>query len=363
MLRAVRRSIAVVGIAVAALFGFALPASAAGHIVHAGESIQAAIDAASPGDTIIVAPGVYEENLSITKDGITILGNGATLQPPATPGASTVCDAIFAEEGEAPGPAANGICIAGEVDPAAFEVTDAVSNTRIFGLHIDGFAGSGIFQVGGENARFVGNRLTDNEEYGAFALLSTGTQMIANRATGSEEAGLYVGDSPQADAKLVANDVSGNLFGVFVRDAEHVTITGNRIHDNCVGVFFLADAPGPAGAASITGNLIKNNNQLCEIPEDEGGGTIGGIGIALSGAHDVSVRGNVISGNTAPAGVPANEHGGIGVLTGEGGTVATGNVVKGNVIKNNVPDIIWDNAGTNTFAANVCTTSVPDGLC
>jgi nitrous oxidase accessory protein NosD len=362
MLRALRR-VSVAGVvALAVLFGFALPASARGRVVHAGQSIQAAIDAAAPGDTIIVGSGVYHENLSITKDDLRIIGSGATLEPPATPGASTVCDLVFADDPSQVPPASNGVCIAGEVDFDTFLVTDPVSDTRITGLHVDGFAASGIMQVGGEDSRFIHNDLSDNGEYGIFALLSTGTQMIANHASGSGEAGLYVGDSPDADARLVANDLSHNLFGIFVRDAQHLDITGNRVHDNCAGVFVLADAPGPAGDARLRGNQVENNNQLCTIPEDEGGGTIGGIGIALSGAHGVDIRGNIVTGNTAPAGV-GDEHAGIAVVTGDGGTVATDNTVKGNIIKDNSPDILWDGAGDNSFGHNVCDTSTPDGLC
>lgn len=361
MKRVLGGTVAVAMLAAAALFGLAMPASAAGRIVSPGQSIQAAIDAASPGDTIILKRGTYNENLSITKDKLTIIGNGATLKPPATPGASTLCDALFADEGAPPPPASNGVCIAGEIDPETFTVTDPVAGTRINGLRVEGFAGSGIVQVGGDGSRFTGNTAVDDEEYGIAAFISTGTWMVANRATGSEEAGFYVGDSPEANAKVLGNEASGNLFGLFVRDAQHVTISGNRFHDNCVGVFFLADAPGPAGASTVTGNLLKDNNRLCEIPADEGGGSIGGIGIALSGAHDVRIVGNVITGNTAPAGV--EEHAGVGVTAGEAGTVATGNVVKGNVIKNNEPDIFWDEQGTNTFTSNACATSIPDDLC
>src|SRR5256714_15363901 len=98
MLRALGRSFAMGGIALAVLFGFALPATAATRTVHSGQSIQAAIDAASPGDTIFVRPGTYHENLSITKDRITIIGFGATLEPPTTPSAATPCELVFADD-------------------------------------------------------------------------------------------------------------------------------------------------------------------------------------------------------------------------------------------------------------------------
>ncbi|MBS3765404.1 right-handed parallel beta-helix repeat-containing protein [Candidatus Bipolaricaulota bacterium] len=40
------------------------------------QSIQAALDAASSGDTILVAQGTYEENITITKDNITLKATG-----------------------------------------------------------------------------------------------------------------------------------------------------------------------------------------------------------------------------------------------------------------------------------------------
>jgi pectin methylesterase-like acyl-CoA thioesterase len=57
-------------------------------VVHPSQSIQAAIDAAVPGTTILVRAGTYRENLEIVTDGLTLRGAGAgrtILVMPATP--------------------------------------------------------------------------------------------------------------------------------------------------------------------------------------------------------------------------------------------------------------------------------------
>ena len=77
-----------------AVLGAAAPAGASDEVVAPGESIQAAIDDALPGDTITIAPGEFRENLTITTDDITLRGGGSgrhgtvlmpSLRPPRAP--------------------------------------------------------------------------------------------------------------------------------------------------------------------------------------------------------------------------------------------------------------------------------------
>jgi len=74
----------------------AKPNGAEGHIVRPGESIQAAVDAAEPGDTIVVLGGVHHETVVIEKDGISLRGVKAVLEPPTEPTEGTCEGRAFA---------------------------------------------------------------------------------------------------------------------------------------------------------------------------------------------------------------------------------------------------------------------------
>ena len=46
---------------------------------HAFKSVQEAVNAAAPGDTILICPGTYDEQVVVTKSNLTIRGAGAGL--------------------------------------------------------------------------------------------------------------------------------------------------------------------------------------------------------------------------------------------------------------------------------------------
>jgi parallel beta-helix repeat protein len=306
-----------------------------GHVVRPGESIQKAIKAAHPGDTIVVLGGVHHGTVVINKDGISLRGVDAVLKPPAKP--SSPC-----------GP--SGFCVKAD-------------NVSISGFTVRNFRDFGIVAMGARNAKFMTNRAFNNGEYGIAAFSSTGTKIIANLTSGSDDAGIYVGDSPHADATVAANETYGNLFGIFVRNARHGKIAGNQVHNNCLGMLFLADAPGPAGMFDVRGNKVMNNTRAC--PAHGEAPPISGLGIALLGARGMEIKDNHIVHNV-PSGptTPPFYSGGVVVVSGIGETPPTNNTVMGNTILRNKPDIYWDNSGSgNRLKPNDCKTSKPGRLC
>ena len=333
----------------------AAPASASSAlVVHPGESIQAAIDAAHPGDTVMVSAGTYHEAVCITTDGIRLHGQGAVILPPAQ-APQTPC--AFDAGGQT-----IGIAIIGAFDPSTGQVADPVSDVTVSGFRVEGFAEVGIAMIGGHDVDIVNNTAVNNGEYGIARFVSTGGSLRGNQATGSDEAGLYLGDSPEAHATIVGNTSWDNgFFGIFVRDSAHGTVVGNTSYGNCIGIITLS-SHAIVEDWTVVGNTVRDNVKAC--PGSEDGPPASGIGIAIAGGRDITVRGNVVTGNR-PSG-PSLATGGVVVFgTGAlGGPDSSGSLVQGNQLHDNDPDLFYDGSGSgNRFVSNTCQTSVPGGLC
>jgi parallel beta-helix repeat protein len=394
------------GVALAVVIG---SAGAQSSVVGPGESIQKAVNAADPGDTIVVR-GVHREDVIIRKNGIKLRGDDALIEAPARAKADSPCSKAFGPEA---------ICVLGDDNINTDKLEgQRVSDVSVSGFTIRGFkiAGEGasafVIDVGGaRNTTVVGNRITGNVANGiAFGgsvnttiannhviggpeadqgiiaesssltkivnnvvknyvsgiavVDSPGTKILSNVARRNEIVGIFLG-TQQANAKVVGNDLSGSEFGIFVSNSQGGSFAANEVHNNCAGVWFTSDfEPGPpSGNFAVKGNTVKDNTRSCRGGEFER--NFSGIGIALSGASGMEVTGNHLSGNV-PSG-PTVVSGGIvvGVDPLFGGTTKpTNNSVIGNHFGRNKPDIFWDKSGSgNRFVGNLCDTSVPSSLC
>src|SRR5919199_6174278 len=140
------------------LLALAWPASAhAATVVGPGDSIQAAVDAARPGETILVS-GTHRENVAIPTDGVALRGRGAVLLPPASPSPHACFDPTE------PGEAVHGVCVIGDVDFGTGEVARYVEGVAVSGFEIRGFRGAGLVAVGARETRFARNVVEDSDD-------------------------------------------------------------------------------------------------------------------------------------------------------------------------------------------------------
>lgn len=283
---------AVVAAGVIAASTFASPASAgaAAHVVHAGQSIQAAVDAASPGDTIVVRAGEYYESVTIHKDGLTLKAQGNVTLEPGHYGSS---------ECYIPGHDV-GICVVpADFDPSTGTYSNRVQDVTISGFRVVEFEGDGIFGFGTRNLKVSGVVAIDNAAYGIASFDGIGTTFTGNAVSGSHDAGIYVGDSENANAVVSFNRAWGNALGILVRHSQKVVVTNNASWGNCIGIFLLADGQaGGSGQTAVLNNTVSANNEVCEQFNEAGFLPIlGGGGIVLAGSQHNAVLHNEVTNN------------------------------------------------------------------
>jgi parallel beta-helix repeat protein len=307
-----RRALLVCGLAGSLALALALAAGAGlaeakSLVVGPGESIQKAVYAADPGDTIVVK-GVHREDVAIRKDGIKLRGvDDAVIEPPARP--DSPCSRTF--EG------AEAICVFGDVNLETGEITGRpVRGVSVSGFTIRGFEAKNeggailIDFINAANNTVAHNEFVDNSGEGEAIGITVGldSTIAGNSIAGSQEGGINIQRS--RDTTVANNDVKGDgNFGILVQDrsidttlasndfvhneASVVSIkgsTGTRILSNqmrryeAVGIF----VEGPrANAKPVNAKIVGN---------DISGG---GWGILVTHAHGGSIAGNEVHDNCA----------------------------------------------------------------
>jgi parallel beta-helix repeat protein len=294
------------GVALATAIG---SAQAANKVVGPGESIQKAVKAAHPGDTIVVR-GVHREDVFIGKNGIKLRGeDDAVIEAPPRAKADSPCS-------KANGPTA--ICVLGDFNFETGEVNKRVRDVSVSGFTIRGFKDKDAFVIdvaAARNATVVGNRITGNGAEGIAFGLSVNSTIAKNHVIGipkTDAAGIVVEASSRTT--VVGNDLIDDLFGVILIDSTGTKILSNDITDSTLSGMLILGSPG----TKILSNDISR---------------AGEAGIAMFGPERASNAGKVV-GNRISGGA-------WGILL----QIARGGSFTGNTIRNNCAGMMIESFG------------------
>lgn len=332
----------------------AAPAADADDVVVVS-SIQAAVDAAAPGDTVVVPPGRYHETVTIGKSGITIRGSrGAVL--------------------DASGFAVGIRAAAGPGGPGCPSTT--LTGITIDGLRVENASFTGVLLRGVDDFSVRDGVYTGNDEYAIFPICSRNGTITGNQVEGTDDAAIYVGNSH--DVIVERNRATASTVGIEIENSTGIVVRDNLTVGNTSGIVTFV-LPGLAVPMTddvlIERNVVMHNNRPNPVlPEEDVVGLIPtGTGILTVAADRVTVRHNQVVGN---------DSGGIAVMAlpfpnpdPRVDPFPDGNLVLGNValangrspepLRSPYPgaDLIYDGSGSGTcFADNVFVMSFPTAL-
>lgn len=326
--------------------------------VHNGGSIQAAINSAANGTTILIEPGIYKEAVAINKPNITIIGLGfgdklkVVIQNPGT------------ED--------NGITVRDNGDGFALK-----------NLTISGFKENGVFLRGVDGFLLSQVVTVNNGEYGLFPVRCTNGTIVDCSATGHTDTGIYIGQS--TNVQILHNEAFANVNGIEIENCSHIVADSNNSYNNVCGMLVVL-LPGLQVKKStdiiLTNNLINKNNHVNFAVPGEGFESVvpSGSGILLVGVDSVAVNGNSVKGNNfvgiatvstlvlgSLAGLPASAFSDIepnpdyakitsNYLAGNGAAPPAGIGLPG-------VDLLWDRSGINNcWRGNRYSTEYPASM-
>lgn len=247
----------------------AAPSGTARRVPQEYPTIQNAVDAASPGDLILIDRGVYQEAVFITTPSLTLRGVDRN---------EVILDGKF-ELGTGLMVGADGV---------------AIENMTARNYTLNGFYWTGI-------RGFRGSYLTayDNGDYGIYAFGATDGLLEHSYASGSPDSAFYVGQC--APCEVVLNDVIGEYSGLGysgTNSSGDMYVLNSRFSHNRSGVStttFDIELYPPGRDTVIAGNVVTDSGLDNEAAGFYATETLAGNGIALVGTHTNLVEHNYVA--------------------------------------------------------------------
>jgi plastocyanin len=230
--------------------------------------IQKAVDAARPGDVVLVSPGVYKEQVTVTKNDITIRGLDRN---------ATIVDAEFTR-------------------PMGILVQDA-DNVVIENITARYAVLNNIYWTGSDG--FRGSYLTsyNSGDYGVYSFASQHGVIEDSWASGSRDSGFYIGQCKpchqtirRVKATLSGLGYSGTNAGgdLLLTDSEWWDNYGGGITPNTLD----SEENPPQEDIVITNNYVHGNQNLSAPYKDPAFASVYGMGIVEAGGNKAVIKNN-----------------------------------------------------------------------
>jgi len=235
-------------------------------------TIQAAVDAALPGDLILVAPGEYHEAVLVTTPYLTIRGEDRN---------GVILDGDFSRS--------NGIHVV-EADGVTIENLTArhFATNGFYWTAVNGYRGSYLTAYG-------------NGDYGIYALDSTWGRFEHSYASGHPDSGFYIGQCQPCHAVITDVVAVHNGIGYSGTNAggDLAIINSEWAHNNGGIVPNTLDVEdlAPQRGALIAGNWVHDNSSV-DAPVKRYQYPAHGIGILVGGGRDNEITDNLVEGHS-----------------------------------------------------------------
>jgi hypothetical protein len=305
-------------------------------------TIQAAVDAAQPGDLVLIGPGSYREEVNVDTAGITIRGtdrNEVQLDGDhdLANGIQVTSSGVSVENLIAKNYLYNGVIFNG--------VSEAYDQPDLEGPTVDGFRVSHVTTY-------------NNGLYGIYAFGSTNGTIVSSYASGHPDSGIYIGQCKPCDTVVDDVTAENNAIGYYGTNASGgVFVVNSRFRGNRLGITPNSqdtELLPPQAETVVAGNMVSGEGaELAPaIPEGFYGG-----GIAIGGGTRNTIVRNRVEAHPAY---------GIGLVA-LGPYEPESNTVTDNVVSDNLIDLYYaparnDEAVENCFAGNEFETSAPDKI-
>jgi nitrous oxidase accessory protein len=221
------------------------PYNSANITVYSGDSIQQVINSAKSGDTIIVSPGLYKENLILDKSLVMISQEGRS--------ANTVIEAEDPEKD-------------------VFHVTS--NNVTIKGFNITGAQSNCGIYYRGSYGNIANNTLIYNK-YGILLkkslLINSKNVTIENNVLSDNENGIYLRDTHGncLENNSISNgEIKVNVNGIYLENSDNNKLVNNNISNSWRGIYLIGSSNNELNKNIVSSNyfsidlLNSNNNRL-----------------------------------------------------------------------------------------------------